>query len=121
MSADPPPVIIVHVKLLGFLKQFSDQTELELPVGPGSTLRGLIHQLADRLGEDFRRAVLDRHGNLNGGVALVLDREPIPPLKISEIPVWKDSDLLILPLIEGGQTDRSCRGSSSQNRVVIVK
>ena len=101
-SAGALPVIVVHVKLFGFLKQFTDQTELELPVGAGSTLRGLIHQLADRLGEEFRRAVLDRHGNLNGGVALVLDREEIPPLRISEIHLWKDSDLFIVPMIEGG-------------------
>jgi molybdopterin converting factor small subunit len=97
------PVIMVHVKLLGFLAQLGGQTELELRIEPGATLADVIHLAAERLGPDFRRAVLDWHGNLQGGMEVLLDRQHISARKISEITLWDDSHLVIMPLVGGGQ------------------
>ena len=95
---EPQPVIMVHVKLLGFLAQLGGQTELELKVEPGATLADVIHLVAERLGPDFRRALLDWHGNLHGGMEVLLDRQQISARKISEITLWDDSDLVIIQL-----------------------
>jgi molybdopterin converting factor small subunit len=100
---EPQPVIMVHVKLLGFLAQLGGQTEFELKVEPGATLADVIHLVAERLGPDFRRALLDWHGNLHGGMEVLLDRQQISARKISEITLWDDSDLVIIPLVGGGQ------------------
>jgi molybdopterin converting factor small subunit len=97
------PVIIVHVKLLGFLAQLDGQTELELRIEPGATLVDVIYLVAERLGPDFRRTLLDRHGNLHGGMEVLLDRQHVSARKISEITLWDDSHLVIMPLVGGGQ------------------
>jgi molybdopterin converting factor small subunit len=94
---------MVHVKLLGFLAQLGGQTELELRIEPGATLADVIHLVAERLGPDFRRALLDWHGNLHGGMEVLLDKQHISARKISEITLWDDSDLVIMPLVGGGQ------------------
>jgi molybdopterin converting factor small subunit len=100
---EPQPVITVHVKLLGFLAQLGGQTELELKVEPGATLADVVHLVAERLGPDFRRALLDWHGNLHGGMEVLLDKQHISARKISQITLWDDSRLVIMPLVGGGQ------------------
>jgi molybdopterin converting factor small subunit len=94
---------MVHVKLLGFLAQLGGQTELELRIEPGATLADVIHLVAERSGPDFRRALLDWHGNLHGGMEVLLNKQHISARKISEITLWADSDLIIMPLVGGGQ------------------
>ncbi len=101
---------MVHVKLLGFLAQLGGQTELELRIEPGATLADVIHLVAERLGPDFRRAVLDWHGNLHGGMEVLLDRQHISARKISEITLWDDSHLVIMPLVGGGQDSNTQGG-----------
>ncbi len=94
--------IVVRVRLLGFLAQLGRQSEFELGVEPGETVAHLIQLLADQFGSSFRQALLDRHGNLHGGIEIVLNREQIPARRISEIRLWDDSDLIIMPLVGGG-------------------
>ena len=96
-------VIIVHVRLLGFLARLSEHKELDVEIEAGSTVSDLIHLVAARLGNDFRQAVLDWHGNLHGGIELVLNQQHIAARKIAEITLWNDSNLTIVPLIGGGQ------------------
>jgi len=94
--------ITVRVKLLGFLSQLGQRAELELVIEPGATVADLVQLVADRCGPSFRRALLDWHGNLHGGIEVVLNREHIPARRISEITLWNDGDLIIMPLIGGG-------------------
>jgi molybdopterin converting factor small subunit len=93
---------MVHVKLLGFLAQLAQQTVLELRIERGTTVADLVQVLADQRGSSFRQALLDWHGNLHGGIEVVLNREHISARRISEIRLWNDSDLIIMPLIGGG-------------------
>jgi len=102
MTIESQSVVIVHVKLLGFLKRWSEQPQLDLEIEAGSTMQDLVYLLADRLGDDFRKAILDWHGGLHGGVELILNGQEIPPRQISEIMVWIESDLAIIPIIAGG-------------------
>jgi len=94
--------VVVHVKLLGFLKRWSGPAQLDLEIRAGSTMRDLIYLLTERLGDEFRQAILDWHGNLHGGVELILNGQEIPSRRISEIVVWDESDLVIVPIIAGG-------------------
>jgi len=103
MAGEPHPVVVVHVKLLGFLKRWCDQPGLDLEIRAGATVRDLIYLLADRLGSEFRQAILDRNGDLHGGVELILDGREIPPQKIPGIQVCAETDLVIIPIIVGGR------------------
>lgn len=94
--------ITVRVKLFGFLAQLGEQTELEQEIEPGSTVADVIHLVAERLGPGFGQALLDWHGNLHGGVELILNMQHISARKISEFTLWDDSDLAIIPLVGGG-------------------
>jgi molybdopterin converting factor small subunit len=98
--------ITVRVKLFGFLAQLSRQAELDMRVERGTTIADLIQSLANHFGSSFRQALLDWHGNLHGGIEVVLNREHISARRISEIRLWDDSDLIIMPLIGGGQDIR---------------
>jgi molybdopterin converting factor small subunit len=99
---DTQSTIMVRVKLLGFLAQLAQQTVLELRIEPGTTVADLAQVLADQCGSSFRQVLLDWHGNLHGGIELVLNREHIPARRITEIRLWDDSDLVIMPLVGGG-------------------
>lgn len=94
--------IEVSIKLFGFLAQLSEQTEVDMQVEAGSTVADVIHQLAERFGPSFRQALLDWHGNLRGGIEVVLNRRQISARRLSEISLQTDSVLVILPLVGGG-------------------
>ena len=102
MASEPHPAVVVHVKLLGFLKRWCDRPGLDIQLRAGATVRDLLDLLAGRLGNEFRQAILDRNGDLHGGVELILDGQEIPPRKISGIQVCAETDLVIIPIIVGG-------------------
>lgn len=102
MAIEPGSVFVVRVKLFGYLAQLGEQAELELEVEPGSTVADLLYLLAKRLGPEFRQVLLDRQGNLQGGVEVMLNRNQISARKISEVVLWDESDLAIMPLVGGG-------------------
>jgi hypothetical protein len=104
MASEPHPVVVVHVKLLGFLKRWCNQPGLDIEILAGATVRDLLYLLADRLGSEFHQAILDRNGDLHGGVELILDGQEIAPRRISGIQVYAESNLAIIPIIVGGQS-----------------
>ena len=92
----------VKVKLFGFLAQLSERTEVDVQVETGSTVADVIHQLAEQFGPSFRQALLDWHGDLHGGIEVVLNQRQISPRQLSKISLQTDSILVILPLVGGG-------------------
>lgn len=92
----------MRIKLFGFLAQTARRSEIELKTEPGSSVADLIHLAAEGLGPDFCRALLDWHGNLQGGLEIVLNGQHISARKISEFFLWDDSELAIMPLVGGG-------------------
>jgi hypothetical protein len=98
----PRLLVVVHVKLFGFLAQLSAQVNLDIELETGSTVAGLIYRLTEQLGQDFRQAILDRDGNLHGGIEIILNGQHIPARRISEITIDEDGNLAIIPLVGGG-------------------
>jgi len=101
-TVDEDSRIEVSIKLFGFLSQLSEQAEVNMQVEAGSTVADVIHQLAERFGPSFRQALLDWHGNLQGGIEVVLNQRQISARRLSEISLQADSVLVILPLVGGG-------------------
>jgi molybdopterin converting factor small subunit len=95
-------MLTIRVKLFGFLAQLGDQAELVLTIQAGASLADLLRLLAQRSELDFRQALLDRHGNLQGGLELILNQQHISARRISETILREDGDLAIMPLVGGG-------------------
>ncbi|HUT72161.1 MAG TPA: MoaD/ThiS family protein [Desulfatiglandales bacterium] len=94
--------ITVTVKLSGFLTRITPAGPFEVALDTGSTVADLVGLLAERLGDGFRKAVIDRRGGLHGGIMLVLNGEPVPPRGITETAIDRESDFAIIPVIDGG-------------------
>ena len=92
----------VNVKLCGFLTRIVPESRFEVALDTGSTVADLVGLLADLLGDDLRKAVIDRRGGLHGGVMLVLNGQLIPPQQITEKAIDRRSDLTIIPIVDGG-------------------
>jgi hypothetical protein len=71
--------ITITVKVSDFLTRIVPESRFEVVLDTGSTVADLVGLLADLLGDDFRRAIIDRRNELHGGVMLVLKGEPVPP------------------------------------------
>lgn len=102
VEGKPQLFVTVRVKLSGFLSRMVPESKFEVEVNPGSTVADLIGLLTGRLGDDFRKAIVDREGRLHGGIMVVLNRRLIPPRQIAEIAMNHKSDLSIIPAANGG-------------------
>jgi molybdopterin converting factor small subunit len=97
-------MITMRVKLFGFLSRWSEGEELAVSIEAGATVADLLYIVAAQLGPEFQRALLDHNGNLHGGLEIMLNQRQIPARRISEVPVWEDGKLAIMPLVGGGHT-----------------
>jgi len=95
-------IIQVKVKLFGHLKQVAQLAVLDMETQAGSSVYDVIQAVAQRLGDDFRKALLEQSGNLHGGIEVVLNNEHLPARRIRTIYIIEDCDLFIMPMIEGG-------------------
>ena len=95
-------IIQVQVKLFGHLKQIAHQAVIDMDTPTGTSVDEVIQTIVQRLGEDFQKALLDQSGNLHGGIEIVLNHEHLPARRISKIYISQDSELFIMPMIEGG-------------------
>ncbi len=92
----------MRIRLFGFLARVSEQEVVDMQVETGSTVAEVLHQLVRQFGPDFRQALLDRHGDLHGGIDVVLNQHQISARRLSAISLDSDSVLVILPLVGGG-------------------
>jgi molybdopterin converting factor small subunit len=102
MSQKTNPTLTVHIKLLGFLTQRTDRPEMTLEVGAGTTVAQVIGRLGQQFGPRFQQAILDKHGNLHGGIEVILNRQQISARRISQVEIEADSKLVLIPLVGGG-------------------
>ena len=98
--------INLRVRFFGHLKQTAGQPELDIEIQAGSTVSNAIQALVSSLGEPFWRSILDHTGKLQGGIEIVLNQEHLPARKIESILIENDSEMLIMPMIEGGSVHK---------------
>jgi succinyl-CoA synthetase alpha subunit len=95
--------INVEIKLRGFLESFVNRQSVILSVKMGCTLSDVINKILEQMGGESRGALLDEHGNLHGGIEVFLNREHISPYELTNIKIWEDSEVIIVPIIAGGE------------------
>lgn len=94
--------ITVHVKLCDFLSKLSRENDFDMSIPVGCTAADLIQRLARRLGNDFRKALLDIDDRPHPDYAIVIDAHLIPRRQLTEFSIKKNSKLSIIPIAGGG-------------------
>jgi sulfur carrier protein ThiS len=97
-----PKTVTVHVKLADFLARLTPEKKFDIAIPAGSTVAEFIEALAEHLGGNFRRALLEKNGRLHADYAIVLDRQFIPPGQITEYKIRQSCGLSIIPIAGGG-------------------
>jgi sulfur carrier protein ThiS len=94
--------ITVHVKLSDFLTKLTTESEFDLRIQADATVAEIIVAIADRQGDKFRRAVVDRKGCLHAGFAVIVNKQFIPPQQIAKTTIHHPCNFSIIPLAGGG-------------------
>ena len=94
--------VSVHVKLCDFLSRLAPENDFDMPIPVGCKASDFIQYLARRLGNDFRKALLDNGGRLHPDYAIVINTHLIPPQQLAEFLIKENSKLSIIPIAGGG-------------------
>lgn len=94
--------ITVRVKLSDFLSKLTSENDFDMPIPVGCTVAEFIEYLANRLGDEFRRALLDKDGRPHADYAIVLNKHLIPLQQLTQFSIKENSKLSIIPIAGGG-------------------
>ena len=96
------PQVTIHVKLSDFLAKLVAEAKFDVKINAGATVEEFMAALTERLGDEFRRAIVDRNGKLHADIAVVLNNQFIPPQQFTELNIHETSNLSIIPIAGGG-------------------
>jgi molybdopterin converting factor small subunit len=102
MLSEQRNTILVNIKFLGFLRKWRKAASSQVEIQSNASVYDLLSQVAQDLGEEFRAALWDHTGQLHGGLELILNGRSIPAHQIKNVRITEDSELAIIPIIEGG-------------------
>lgn len=89
--------------LMGELRSLAGTREVEVTLPPGSTVRDLLHRLAEASGRAFADRVLTEDGSLQAHIAVFVNERDIRDLQGIDTPLADDRvELVMLPAFEGG-------------------
>jgi sulfur carrier protein ThiS len=94
--------VTVRVKLCDFLSKLALENDFDMPIPHGCTAADFIQHLTRRLGNDFRKALLDNYGRLHPDYAIVINTHLIPSQQLAEFLIKQNSKLSIIPIAGGG-------------------
>ncbi len=94
--------VSVRVKLCDFLSKLTLENDFDMLIPVGCTAADCIRYLTLRLGNNFRKALLDNDGRLHPDYAIVINTHLIPPQKLTEFSIKENSKLSIIPIAGGG-------------------
>lgn len=95
--------ITVKAVLMGELKRWAGQRDVEVTLQRGSTVQMLVKRLADICGPDFSRRALTKEMSLQPHVAVFVDGMHIGELNGTQTVLHTGQiELMMLPSFEGG-------------------
>ena len=95
-------MIKVNVQFKGFLAHLSGCAEMCLTAEPGIELSNFLVQLAELLGGDFRKLVLDNSGTVDRGIMIAIEGKAIPHSHFTGYRLDNNCSLSIMPVVAGG-------------------
>jgi len=94
--------VTIHVKLTDFLTKLVAEAKFDVKINAGATVEEFMAALTERLGDEFRRAVVDRNGKLHADIAVIVNNLFIPPQQFTELTIHENSSFSIIPIAGGG-------------------
>ena len=95
-------MIKVNVQFKGFLVHLSGCTEMCLAAEPGIQLSKFLVLLAERLGGDFKKLVLNNSGTVDRGIMIAIEGKAIPYSHFTGYRLDNNCSLSIIPVVAGG-------------------
>jgi len=95
-------MIEVNVQFKGFLAHLSGCAEMCLTAEPGIQLSNFLVLLAERLGGDFKKLVLDTFGKVDKTIMIVIEGKTIPYSRFTGCRLENNCSLSIIPVVAGG-------------------
>lgn len=93
----------VHIKLIGiFALLLNNRKEISFDVQEGTNVIQCIREVADFGREEFRSALLDKRGDLNAEIVVLLNKSPIPPSELRQTTLSSGDILTFIPMVAGG-------------------
>jgi len=95
-------MIKVNVQFKGFLAHLGGGAEMCLTAESGIQLSNFLVLLAERVGGDFRKLILDNSGTVDKTIMIVIDGKVIPPSHFTGCRLENNCSLSIMPVVAGG-------------------
>ncbi len=90
----------VRIKYFGQLRELAEAEEEQWEPSGGNDLKTALLEKAQAHGDDFRRVIFNRDGNLRPSVMILVNEKPVDK---SRPPALEDGDeITVLPAIAGG-------------------
>jgi sulfur carrier protein ThiS len=95
-------MIKINVQFKGFLAHLSGGTEMYLTAEPGIQLSNFLVLLAESLGGDFKKLILDNSGTVDKGIMIAIEGKAIPSSHFTAYRLDNNCSLSIIPVVAGG-------------------
>lgn len=95
-------MIKVKVQFKGFLVHLSGCTEMCLTAEPGIQLSKFLFLLAEHLGGDFKKLILEKSGTVDRGIMISVEGKAIPYSDFTGYRLDNNCSLSIMPIVAGG-------------------
>lgn len=95
-------MITVKISFLSLLKDRIGTKELDMDLEDESTIKDLFSKLFEKYGEDIKKLLIKKTGDLNDHVFILLNEKNIRSLNKLDTKIHNNDEIIFLPLIAGG-------------------
>lgn len=95
-------MITVKISFLSLLKDMIGAKELNMDLENESTIKDLLSKLFEKYGEDVKKLLIKKTGDLNDQVVIMINEKNIRSLDKFDTKIHNNDEIIFLPAIAGG-------------------
>ncbi len=95
-------MITVKISFLSLLKDMIGTKELNMDLDDESTIKDLFSKLFEKYGEDIKKLLIKKTGDLNDQVVIMVNEKNIRSLDKFDTKIHNNDEIIFLPAIAGG-------------------
>ncbi len=95
-------MITVKISFLSLLKDMIGAKELNMDLEDESTIKDLFSKLFEKYGEDIKKLLIKKTGDLNDQVVIMVNEKNIRSLDKFDTKIHNNDEIIFLPAIAGG-------------------
>ncbi|HEA66168.1 MAG TPA: MoaD/ThiS family protein [Desulfobacterales bacterium] len=95
-------MITVKISFLSLLKDRFGAKELNMDLEDESTIKDLFSKLFEKYGEDIKKLLIKKTGDLNDQVVIMVNEKNIRSLDKFDTKIHNNDEIIFLPAIAGG-------------------